>query len=165
MLQHKKKQQLKLQKKLLTYILPTEGGKKNNLYITPWHIKFKRRLSTQADGQTHSCENDCTADVWGRTSKKETTLSQCTSLDERCTHGEMGVWILLKLELAKFPGGPVTSHIVSVVFQQYLYILHYILPISSSGPVITLYGDSEFSQRQNREFLILRVTVFLQTTA
>ena len=56
-----------------------------------------------------------------------------------------GVWILLKLELAKLPGRPETSHTVSVVFQQYLYILNYILTISSSGPVITLYGDSEFS--------------------
>jgi hypothetical protein len=65
-----------------------------------------------------------------------------------------GVWLLLKLELVKFPGSPETSHIVSVVFQQYLYILHYILPNSSSGPVITLYGDSEFSQRQKKEFLI-----------
>jgi len=45
--------------------------------------------STQADGQTHSCENDFTADVWGRPSEKETTLSWYTSLDERCTHGEM----------------------------------------------------------------------------
>ena len=65
-----------------------------------------------------------------------------------------GVRILLKLELAKFPGNPVTSHIVSVVFQQYLHILHYILPISSSRPVIILYGDSEFSKRQNTEFLM-----------
>jgi hypothetical protein len=65
-----------------------------------------------------------------------------------------GVWMLLKLELAKFPGNPVTSHIVSVAFQQYLYILHYFLPISSSQPVITLYGDNEISKRQNREFLI-----------
>jgi len=47
------------------------------------------RLSTQADGQTQSCENDCTADVWGRPSKQETTLSWYASVDEGCTHGEM----------------------------------------------------------------------------
>lgn len=65
----KKKQSYKRGFLLISF--PLKEKKEHNLYITPWHIEFKTRLSTQADGQTHSCENDCTADVWGRPQKKK----------------------------------------------------------------------------------------------